>query len=144
MKKKRIVVVGILLLICTLTGGCTGKNSGQVVAETTVCPTIEAVDADDENSSVEAEETKSTLEQEAVLPDGVYTAEFDTDSSMFRVNEACDGKGTLTIKNGKMTIHISLGYKNILNLYPGLAEDAKKDGAKLLMPTVDTVTYSDG
>lgn len=43
-----------------------------------------------------------------------------------------------------MTIHISLGSKKILNLYPGLAEDAAKDGAVLLAPTTDTVTYSDG
>jgi len=63
---------------------------------------------------------------------------------MFHVNEACDGKGTLTVADGKMTIHISLTSKNILNLYPGLAEDAQKEGAELLMPTEDTVTYSDG
>ncbi|MGN0158395.1 MAG: iron transporter [Brotaphodocola sp.] len=71
-------------------------------------------------------------------------ADFDTDSSMFRVNETCDGKGTLTVENGRMTIHISLGSKNIVNLYPGLAEDAAKEGAVLLEPTVDSVTYSDG
>ena len=63
---------------------------------------------------------------------------------MFHVSEACDGKGTLTVKDGVMTIHISLGSKKILNLYPGLAEDAAKDGAVLLEPTTDTVTYSDG
>ncbi len=78
------------------------------------------------------------------LPDGTYLADFDTDSSMFHVSEACGGKGTLTVEDGKMTIHISLGSKNILNLYPGLAEDAEKDGAELLSPTVDTVTFSDG
>jgi len=27
---------------------------------------------------------------------------------MFHVNEACKGKGTLTVENGQMTIHISL------------------------------------
>ena len=74
----------------------------------------------------------------------MYTAEFDTDHSMFRVSEACDGKGTLTVKDGEMMIHISLGSKNIVNLYPGLAEDAKKAGAEILEPTVDSVTYSDG
>ena len=79
-----------------------------------------------------------------LLSDGVYQAEFRTDSSMFHVSEACDGKGTLNVKDGEMNIHISLGSKNILNLYPGLAEDAEKDGAELLIPTVDTVTYSDG
>lgn len=78
------------------------------------------------------------------LADGIYSAEFHTDSSMFRVSEACDGRGTLTVKDGEMTIHISLGSKKIVNLYPGLAEDAQKDGAVLLKPTEDTVTYSDG
>lgn len=78
------------------------------------------------------------------LSDGIYTAEFRTDSSMFHVSEACGGKGTLTVKDGVMTLHISLGSKKIVNLYPGLAEDASKDGAALLQPTEDTVIYSDG
>lgn len=80
----------------------------------------------------------------AALADGVYEAEFQTDSSMFHVSEACDGKGTLTVADGKMTLHISLGSKKIVNLYPGLAKDAQKEGAELLVPTEDTVTYSDG
>ena len=78
------------------------------------------------------------------MADGIYTAEFTTDSSMFRVNETCEGKGTLTVENGEMTIHITLGSKKILNLYPGLAEDASEEGAELLLPIEDTVTYSDG
>ena len=78
------------------------------------------------------------------LEDGVYSVDFLTDSSMFHANEACDGKGTLTVENHKMTLHVSLTSKNILNLYPGLAEDAAKEGAELLEPTIDTVTYSDG
>ena len=43
-----------------------------------------------------------------------------------------------------MTIHITLISKKILNLYPGLADDAAKEGAELLLPTEDTVTYNDG
>ena len=82
--------------------------------------------------------------EDPVLEDGTYSADFTTDSSMFHVNEAGEGRGTLTVEDGKMTIHISLTSKNIVNLYPGLAEDAQKDGAELLQPTVDTVTYSDG
>ena len=81
---------------------------------------------------------------ETALPDGTYTAEFDTDSSMFRVNEVCDGKGTLVVEDGKMTIHVSLASRNIVNLYYGLAEDAQKKGAGLLEPTIDSVTYDDG
>ena len=81
---------------------------------------------------------------DAVLEDGTYEAEFKTDSSMFHVNEANDGKGVLTVKDGQMSIHISLTSKNIVNLFAGKAADAKKDGAELLQPTTDTVTYDDG
>ena len=80
----------------------------------------------------------------APIPDGTYTADFNTDSTMFHVNEANKGKGTLTVKDGRMTIHVSLVSKTILNLFMGTAENAAKDGAKLLQPTTDTVTYSDG
>lgn len=83
-------------------------------------------------------------EQQITLEDGIYSADFETDSSMFRVNETCDGKGKLTVQDGKMTIHISLTSQSIVNLFPGTAEDARKDGAELLLPTVDTVTYEDG
>lgn len=78
------------------------------------------------------------------IPDGTYVASFTTDNSMFHVNEANQDKGILTVADGKMTIHISLASKKIVNLYPGTAEDAQKDGAELLEPTADTVTYSDG
>ena len=88
--------------------------------------------------------SETETEAEGVLEDGTYTAEFDTDSSMFHVNEANDGKGELTVKDGKMTLHVSLASKNIVNLFVGVSEDAKKDGAELLEPTTDTVTYSDG
>ena len=81
---------------------------------------------------------------DAVLEDGTYEAEFKTDSGMFHVNEANDGKGVLTVKDGQMSIHISLTSKNIVNLFVGKAADAKKDGAELLQPTTDTVTYDDG
>ncbi|MDE6844916.1 MAG: sirohydrochlorin cobaltochelatase [Lachnospiraceae bacterium] len=111
-----------------------GLGSIDAIKEIYVEHTAEAIETDGEVKS----------DQAAGLPDGIYMADFKTDSSMFHVSEACDGKGTLTVKNGEMTIHISLGSKKILNLYPGLAKDAEKDGAELLMPTEDTVTYSDG
>ena len=78
------------------------------------------------------------------LKDGTYSVKFTTDSSMFKVCEALDDMGELTVKDGKMTIHISLSSQNIVNLYPGLAEDAQKDGAVLLEPSVDSVKFSDG
>ena len=87
------------------------------------------------------EETASPV---TVLEDGEYEAEFDTDSNMFHVNEACEGKGILTVKDGRMTIHVSLVSKNILNMYVGTAEEAEKNPDNVLEPTTDSVTYSDG
>lgn len=92
----------------------------------------------------EAADTKEEASDTQDLEDGVYIVDFNTDSSMFHTNEACEGKGQLTVKDGKMTLHISLVSKNIVNLFPGLAEDAQKDDAELLQPTTDTVTYKDG
>lgn len=127
MKKKHILMIGVLILTSIVFGGCSDKDSERESASVT-------------DSVVYTE----PVTEENVLPDGIYMAEFDTDSSMFRVNEAHDGKGTLVVEDGKMTIHVSLGSQNIVNLYPGLSEDAKKENAILLEPTVDSVTYSDG
>ena len=89
-------------------------------------------------------ETESESAAADTLPDGVYKATFTTDGSMFHVNEAYDNKGTLTVKDSEMNIHVTLVSKKILKLYPGTAEDAQKEGAVLLEPTLDEVTYSDG
>ena len=89
-------------------------------------------------------ETESESAAADTLPDGVYKATFTTDGSMFHVNEAYDNKGTLTVKDSEMNIHVTLVSKKILKLYPGTAEDAQKEGAVLLEPTIDEVTYSDG
>ena len=88
--------------------------------------------------------TKRTTEEVTALEDGEYDAKFTTDSSMFHVNEANADLGTLTVEDGRMTIHVSLASKNIVKLFPGLAKDAEKAGAKTLEPTTDEVTYSDG
>ena len=88
--------------------------------------------------------TTSSESTTGTLEDGSYLAKFDTDSSMFHVNEANDGRGVLTVQDGKMTIHISLVSKKIVNLFVGTAEDAAKEGAAVLQPTTDTVKYSDG
>ena len=95
-------------------------------------------------SSEAASAAASSAAETAALPDGVYTADFETDSSMFHANETCDGKGTLTVENGQMTFHVSLASKKIVNLYPGKAADAEANESDWLQPTTDTVTYSDG
>ena len=95
-------------------------------------------------SSEAASSVASSAAETAALPDGVYTADFDTDSSMFHANEACNGKGTLTVENGQMTFHVSLASTHIVNLYLGKAADAAANASDWLQPTTDTVTYSDG
>ena len=95
-------------------------------------------------SSEAASSVASSAAETAALPDGVYTAEFKTDSSMFHANEACEGMGTLTVADGKMVFHVSLQSQKIVNLYPGTAADAPAHEADWLQPTLDTVTYSDG
>lgn len=94
---------------------------------------------DSVNASATAEVSDSSS-----LTDGTYSVAFNTDSSMFHVNEANNGRGVLTVKDGKMTIHISLVSKKIVNLFVGTAADAAKDGAAVLEPTTDKVTYEDG
>ena len=63
---------------------------------------------------------------------------------MFHVNEANEEMGVLTVADGEMTIHVSLAGDGVQNLFVGTAEDAQAEGAVLLQPTRDTVTYSDG
>ncbi len=152
---KKNIIIAIALLSVTLSGGC-GNNNNAQESDSAVDVTVEE-DTEESSEIVtetlpeepteeepESDETDKQNQDTAELADGIYTAEFTTDSSMFRVNETCEGKGTLTVENGEMTIHITLGSKKILNLYPGLAEDASEEGTELLLPTEDTVTYSDG
>jgi len=80
----------------------------------------------------------------AALKDGTYKAAFETDNSMFHVNEALKGMGDLTVKGGKMMIHVSLASDGIVGLYEGTAADAKKNESDVLKPTKDTVKYEDG
>lgn len=145
-KIKTIFLTGVLVFSMAFVSACAGKTEDQqeaAVEETGSA--AEEVTEEPEESEAVAEVQEDTAETtQAILPDGTYDAEFSTDSSMFHVSEACDGKGVLTVENGQMTIHVSLASRKILNLYPGSAEDAQKDGAQLLEPTVDEVTYSDG
>lgn len=168
MRRKQIAVIGMLFMTCLASTGCGQKKEKQessTVAKTSTFETqaettSQAEETTEKQTEKETEketktqahtekdtetETQTQVETESSsLEYGVYIADFNTDSSMFHVNEACDGKGTLTVKDGEMTIHVSLTSKKILNLYYGLAADAAKEGAELLDPTTDSVTYSDG
>ena len=149
MKKRIITLAGLMALSCALAVGCgnsTSQTETQSAAQTEAASETQVQTEETQEAESAAETTADTeaTEAAATLEDGTYTADFNTDSSMFQVNEMYDGKGTLTVKDGKMTIHITLRSTNIVNLYPGLAEDAQKDGAELLQPVVETVDYNDG
>jgi len=114
--------------------------AGVLAAALTACTAAPAA-----SQSAVASSAASVQAQSApALADGVYQASFSTDSSMFHANEACDGKGVLTVQNGQMSIYVTLAGKGIVNLFPGTAEDAQKPGAEWLQPTLETVHYSDG
>lgn len=161
-KKLAVLFLGAALTVSML-GACGGNDASSSSSSASAVSTS-SVSESSASSSVQGEsqtETESTASSssaaestsaestegetgEAELADGVYTAEFKTDSNMFHVNEANDGKGVLTVENGKMTIHISLVSKNIVNVFLGTKEEAQADGAELIEPTTDEVTYSDG
>ena len=130
MRCKQFIIVSLAgVVLAASLAGC----GGAVPASSAVASSVAA-------SSVVA----SSAVAEAALPDGVYTADFETDSSMFHASEAVDGMGTLTVENGVMTFHVSLQSQKIVNLYLGMAADAPDHESDWLQPTVDTVTYSDG
>ena len=142
MKKKVIVCLCTALLSCSVMFGCGSKSDANTQTESQTTVQTETQIQTESQTAAQTEGAESTSAE--ILADGIYSADFNTDSSMFHVNEANEGKGTLTVEDGKMTIHISLVSKNIVNLFPGTAKEAQKKGAKLLEPTTDKVTYSDG
>ena len=140
MKYTRFVsLLAVSALLAASLAGC-GSSASSVASSAS----SEAVSSVAESAVSEAASESAAASSARTLEDGTYTAEFDTDSSMFHVNEASDGKGTLTVEDGQMTLHISLQSKKIVNLYVGMAADAPDHEADWLQPTTDTVTYSDG
>lgn len=130
MKKKNLCSLALAVL---LLAGCGASGTTETPASENTA-TVQETPAP----------TQAPAEETTALPDGVYTAAFDTDSSMFHASEACDGKGTLTVADGEMTFHVSLQSQKIVNLYLGTAADAPDHEADWLQPTIDMVTYSDG
>ena len=152
MRKKgyTLLAAAAIMLLC----GCGNKEQASTenaAAGTTAAESVVNTEADDrtaKDTEQVTEETSASTSTEgaaaAGLSDGTYMARFETDGSMFHVNETMNGRGILTVSGGKMMIHLVMPSKNTVNLFVGLADDAKKDGAELLQPTVETVTYSDG
>ena len=137
--KKTIALLITLMLITATAAGCGSGSSGDpAAADTGVTAQTEAGEAG------KTGQEGTTAENGAPIADGMYQADFNTDGAMFHVNETKDGKGILVVSDGRMTIHVVMPSKNIVNLYCGTAEDAQKEGAELLEPLTEEVTYSDG
>ena len=156
---KRLTLLALVTLAvaaCVVLFGCASPSSSQSAASgssSAAASTSAASDSSSEaagasvaasgSSSGSSNSAKATGTQ-PVLEDGEYIADVTTDSSMFHLNETCDGKCALTVSNGQMTVHMILTSKKITMLYSGTVEQAKADEAGWIHPTNDEVTYSDG
>lgn len=129
---------------CGNSQGNTNNNENIVVEET------EAIVAEADNNepdTYDEEPDIATDDENALkldLSDGKYMVKFDTDSTMFHVNEAMSGKAVLTVENGEGIVHLVMPSKNVLNLYSGLAADAENNKNAWIEPATEEVTYEDG
>ena len=103
MRKRLLAVTLSVMMTASMLAGCGGK------ADTKDTKKVQTEqDSSKEEGTAEESSEKKNAAEDAGLEDGVYTAEFHTDSSMFHANETKDGKGTLTVKDGKMVFHVTL------------------------------------
>ena len=51
---------------------------------------------------------------------------------MIGLNDALDGKTTLTVKKGKMTVHVPMKGTGLTKAFVGTAKSASKKGAKTI------------
>jgi len=142
--KKVCIRIIVLAAIAGMAVGMNGCGSAPASGSSRTSAAVSAVPASASATAGTTAAAVTTAASAAVLSDGTYSADFTTDNDMLHVSEAKNGKGILTVKGGKMTIHVSLSSEKILNLYAGMAADAQKPGAAVLQPTKDTVRYSDG
>ena len=151
-KVSSIVIVALVVVAVMAFAGCSsgassssaaasGSASSEAAASSEASASASASAASSDAASAASSAASS---QAAALANGEYSATFNTDSSMFHVNESLNGKGLLTVTDEGMTIHVTLAGTGILNLYVGTAADAENDPGNQLQPTTDTVEYTDG
>ncbi len=127
----RFTAAGFKELVCMISG------LGRI-------PAIQSIYVSHTSEAVGVSPKKAATTGSA-LQKGEYKAYFKTDSMMFRVNEADNDIGILTVDDGgKMTIKVNLVSKNIVKLYAGKASDAENDKAGQIEPIESSVTYADG
>lgn len=139
MKKKILVLTTVLAMTLAIVG-C-GKSATAEISTDTELLVEEANTVEAETVLAEEIETPSV---DIGLEDGCYLVDFDTDSSMFHVNDTMNGKAVLTVKDGKAMLHLVMPSKNVLNLYKGLIADVQDNEADWINPGVETVAYDDG
>lgn len=153
MKKRILSLLCIAAITVSLFSGCGNSDSNtsakSEATESTAAESTSGESDTEESSSAVSEDVEKTEDPAAqpfvpLLEDGVYTADVDTDSSMFHINESCEGKCTLVVQDGAITAHLILGGTGILYLYQGTKEEAQADEDNLIDHTVESVTYSDG
>ena len=135
--RKRLALLLTALTVFGSLAGCGGQT------------TSESSGAGSSGASVQSESTTASVAAESPametgMEDGSYTAEFETDSTMFHLNETCEGKVTLTVADGQMTAHVLLASTGIVNLYVGTSEEAQAEGAERISYTEEEVDYGDG
>ena len=148
----RLLASACALAMTLVLFGCSqGSASNSATASASASSAVSAESASASASSASASASADSAESAtasastaSALPNGEYTVSVDTDSTMFHINEADEGKGTLTVTDDGMTVHIRLASKKITELYAGTVEQAKADPDNIIEPTTDTVTYSDG
>ena len=123
-KKLAVLFLGAALTVSML-GACGGKDAASSSASAVSASSAADASSASVQDASKAESSTSTSDVSAEsasaaetagessaseLEDGTYTADFNTDSNMFHVNEAKEGKGVLTVKDGKaVLIKVDMG-----------------------------------
>ena len=97
LRKRLMAVVLSAVMTAAIFTGCASKDDSSKSDN-------KSAKTEQQKSDAKEEKSKDSKSEAAKAPieDGTYTAEFKTDSTMFHVNEANEGKGTLTVEDGKM------------------------------------------
>lgn len=146
--KNKIIVIAMacaMALAIGIMAGCSSSSSSSAAsASGSASASAASASAPAASASASAASASSSAAAAIALDNGTYTADFNTDSTMFHVNEAYEGKVTLTVKDGKATAHLVTASTSIVGLYLGKVEDAEKDGAAVINATTEEVKYKDG
>ena len=91
LRKRLMAVVLSAVMTAAIFTGCASKDDSSKSDN-------KSAKTEQQKSDAKEEKSKDSKSEAAKAPieDGTYTAEFKTDSTMFHVNEANEGKGTLT------------------------------------------------